>query len=145
MTLEQTIAQMRTAENLWRQTLTQHRLAPPDDGFSGRLLDQADACRKQQDAYARAAQTPGLGWDPLPPAARRDPPYELRADSGRRGPLRLWSQFDDGLAELNKAFEGPSLKAIADAFGALAEALDALGEAVAEEDGRVRRAQAASR
>ncbi len=135
MTLEHVVTQMRTAQNLWQQTLAQHRLAPPDDGFSARLLDQSGACRKLQISYAAGAETPGLGWTPLPHADRREPPPETRPDSGRRGPEALWAKHDATIEALSAAFEGTSLKAISDAFGDLADVLYALGTAVAEEDG----------
>ena len=134
MTLEQALGQVRSAENLWRQTLAQHRLAPPDAGFPGRLADQSDAARKTHNAYAQAATMPGLAWDPLP-HARREPPYELRPDSGRRGPQELWERYDDANRALSDALEGPSLEAIASAYGALADSLSALAAAVGAEDG----------
>jgi hypothetical protein len=134
MTLEQALGQVRSAENLWRQTLAQHRLAPPDLGFADRLADQADAARKTQNAYAQAAAMPGLAWNPLP-HARREPPYELRPDSGRRGPQEVWQRYDEANQALSDALEGPSLDAIASAYGALADSLIALAEAVRDEDG----------
>jgi hypothetical protein len=136
MTLEQALGQVRSAENLWRQTLAQHRLATPDLGFAERLADQADAASKTHHAYAQAAAMPGLAWDPLP-HARREPPYELRPDSGRRGPQELWERYDQANQALSDALEGPSLEAIASAYDDLAASLSALAEAVADQDGIV--------
>jgi hypothetical protein len=133
MTLEHTLRQLRTAENQWHQTLAQHRQAPPDKEFAARLADQADACRKMQKAHDSAAKIRGLAFDPLPPG-RRDPPYELRPDSGRRGPSELWKRFDQATEALNKAWQGASMQAIADAFGELARTLALLARAVAAED-----------
>lgn len=131
MTLEEAIAQVRAAENRWRQTLTQHRLAPPDAGFPDRLADQADAARKAQAAYALAATIPGLVWTPLPPA-RRELPAELRPESARPGPGPLWETFDHTAQTLSDSWEGSSLEAIASAYGGLADALDSLAEPVIE-------------
>lgn len=130
---------MNAADHTFRAALRQHRLAPPDDGFSRRLKDFADACESQQIACAYAAGE-GLGWEPMP-AARRPAPPELRPDSGRRGPVELWAKFDPAWEDLNKALEGISLAAVARAFGELATNLRELCTAVAEEDGRSARAQ----
>ena len=135
MTLEQALGQMRSAENRWRQTLAQHRLAPPDAGFASRLADQAAACHAAHDAYAYAATIEGLAWDPLPADARLDAPYELRPDSGRRGPAELWQRFDEAIEQLNQALKGSVLGPIGDAFGALGTALDTVSQVVVEEDG----------
>jgi hypothetical protein len=133
MTLERALRQIRTAENRWHQTLAKHRQAPPDTGFSARLADQADACRKMQKAHGLAAEIRGLAFDPLPPGIR-EPPYELRTDSGRRGPPELWERFDQATVKLTEAWQGTSLQAIADAFGELARTLALLARAVAEQD-----------
>jgi len=44
MSVERAINNMNAADHTWRAALRQHRLAPPDDGFSRRLKDFADAC-----------------------------------------------------------------------------------------------------
>jgi hypothetical protein len=87
-----------------------------------------------QKAYASAAEIRALEFEPLP-VERRDPPYELRPDSRRRGPSELWSRFDHATEALNQAWEGTSIQALADAHGELARILAALAIAVAEEDG----------
>jgi hypothetical protein len=133
MSAERAVTQLRAAETRWTSALRQHRLAPPDEGFSRRLRDFADACEQQQTAYAYAAQA-GLGWDPLPPASERRPPAELLPDSGRRGPAELWARFDDAIEQLNTALQGISLQAIARVFGELADVARQLSVAVAEED-----------
>jgi hypothetical protein len=143
MSADRALTELRAAESRWNSALRQHRLAPPDDGFSRRLRDFADACEQQQAAYSSAAQA-GLGWDPLPPASARRPPHELLPDSGRRGPAELWAQFDDTIDQLNAALQGVSLQAIARVFGELSEIARQLSVAVAGEDattpGRARRA-----
>src|SRR5947209_13676348 len=132
MSVERAINNMNAADHTFRSALRQHRLAPPDAAFSRRLKHFADACESQQTACDYAAQE-GLGWEPLPPA-RRPPPPELRADSGRRGPAELWAKFDPAWEDLGKALEGISLPAVARAFGQLATIARDLSVAVAEED-----------
>ena len=127
-TLDQALSQVRTAEVRWRQTLAQHRLAPPDADFANRLADQAEACRHAQNAYAKVAAIRGLVLEPLP-SRHREPPYELRPDSGRTGPEMLWEQYDRAFRALTDALEGTSLEELSNAFGGLADALDALAEA----------------
>ena len=139
MSVERAINNMNAADHTWRAALRQHRLAPPDDGFSRRLKDFADACESQQISCDYAAQE-GLGWEPMP-AARRAPPPELRPDSGRRGPSELWAMFDTDWEDLGKALEGISLPAVGRAFGELASITRQLSAAVDEEDARSRRAQ----
>jgi hypothetical protein len=133
MSAERAITQLRSAETRWTSALRQHRLAPPDADFSRRLRDFADACEQQQAAFSYAAQA-GLGWDPLPPASARRPPYELTPESGRRGPEALWEQFDETIDRLNIALQGVSLQAIARVFGELSEISRQLATAVTEED-----------
>jgi hypothetical protein len=133
MSVERAMNQMRAAEGRWDAALRQHRLAPPDDRFSRRLRDFADACEQQQAAYGYAV-TQGLGWTPLPPASARPLPHELSPDSGRRGPGELWERLDQANIDLNRALEGVSLQAIARAFGELSEIAHQLSAAVADED-----------
>jgi hypothetical protein len=142
MSAEQAISRLRAADTHYRQALRQHRLAPPDSGYSARLKDFADACEQQEAAY-RYADDNGLAWDPLPPSSGRRPPAELLPDSGRRGPEDLWERFDTAIDDLNRAFEGISLSAIARVFGELSDITRQLSIAVAEQDaaaaGRARR------
>jgi hypothetical protein len=139
MSVERAINNMNAADHTFRAALRQHRLAPPDDGFSRRLKDFADACESEQIACDYAARE-GLGWEPMP-AARRSPPPELRPDSGRRGPSELWAKFDTAWEDLAKALEGISLPAVARAFDELAIVARELSSAVAEQDLRTRRAR----
>jgi hypothetical protein len=132
MSVERAINQMNAADHTFRSALRDHRLAPPDAGFSRRLRNFADACESQQIATDYAAQE-GLGWEPMPDA-RRPPPPELRADSGRRGPREQWKRFDVSWEDLNTALQGISLPAIARAFDELATVLRAISVTVAEED-----------
>jgi hypothetical protein len=132
MSVERAINNMNAADHTFRAALRQHRTAPPDAGFARRLKDFADACESEQIACDYAAQE-GLGWEPMPPA-RRLPPPELRPDSGRRGPPKLWDSFDTAWEDLSKALEGLSLPAVARAFAELATLSRQLSTVVADQD-----------
>jgi hypothetical protein len=123
--------QFERAQTRWREALKSHRLAPPDPGFAGRLAELAAACR--EDALAcRAANT----WWEWPAVSREgEVPYELRPNTGRRGPAELWATFDATVAALNRAGATTDLLAVADAYDAMAQAAGALADAIAREDG----------
>jgi hypothetical protein len=129
VTLDRAMNQLRIAERSWQTALRQHVTAPPDPGYPRRLRDLADACEEQQIAYDYAARQ-GLGWTPLPPA-ERPAPHELTPASGRPGPPELWTEFDQALEDLSRAFEGISIPAIARAFGEISLAARALSAAIA--------------
>ena len=130
MTLDRAMTQLRVAEASWQNALKQHRMAPPDAGYSRRLRKLADACEQQEIAYDYAAKQ-GLGWNPLPPA-KRPAPHELSPESGRPGPPELWQEFDQAIEDLSRAFEGISVAAIARAFGEISRIARALSAAVAD-------------
>ncbi len=130
MTVERAIDQLRTAEQRWTIALSQHRLAPPDDGYPRRLRDLADACEQQHVAFEYAAAQ-GLGWNPPPAAAVLTLPHELDPSRGRRGPRELWTRFDLAADDLRHALAGISLAAIARAFGELSSVARDLAEQLA--------------
>ena len=82
-----------------------------------------------RDAHARALDA-GLAWRPVAGSYRARPPYELRPGTGRRGPEELWTRFDAAVERLNVAGAGDSLAEIVAAYSALAEAAGALTEAL---------------
>jgi hypothetical protein len=125
-------AAFRAAQERWRDALEVHRLAPPDAGFSARLGALAGAATDEAGA-CRAAEAAGFAWPPHR-ASSSKPPYELRPESGRRGPHDLWSRFDGAVAELNRAATGTDLLAVADAYEQLARAAAELAEAVEQID-----------
>lgn len=118
----------------WAQANRDHRLAPPDAGFSRRLANFAGAAAKLRDGFQAAADA-GLGWKPQAGISNALPPYELRPESGRRGPGELWDTFDAAIDTRRKALEGTDATAIAEAFAQLAIAARQLAVAVAEMDG----------
>lgn len=118
----------------WAQANRDHRLAPPDAGFSHRLANFARAAAQLRDGFQAAANA-GLGWKPQAGVSNALPPYELRPESGRRGPAELWQAFDAAIDTRRKALEGTDARAIAEAFAQLAAAGRQLAVAVAEIDG----------
>ena len=111
-----------------------HELAPPNAGFRDRLRALSEAANAMRATHARALEA-GLAWRPIEGSERARPPYELRSGTGRRGPDDLWERFDAAVERLNQAGAGDSLAdlvaayaAVAEAAGALADALKAAGE-----------------
>lgn len=124
---------VRHASDGWAQAMRAHKLAPPDPGFAGRLRDLSEAAADEQVAWEHA-HAAGLLWRPVPGAEHAAPPYELRPETGRRGPAELWARFDAAVAGLNRAITGSDAAMVADAFGEMSEAAEALADAVERED-----------
>jgi hypothetical protein len=125
---------VREAQSAWAGAMRSHELAPPDAGFRARLRALSEAADRMRATHARALEA-GLAWRPVEGSERARPPYELRPGTGRRGPEELWAQFDVAVERLNRAGAGDSLAelvaayaAVAEAAGALADALEAAGE-----------------
>jgi hypothetical protein len=125
---------VREAQSGWADAMRTHHLAPPDADFRHRLRALYEAAEAMRDTHARALEA-RLAWRPVKGSDQARPPYELRPGTGRRGPEELWARFDDAVARLNEAGGGDSLAdviagyaAVAEAAGALADALDAAGE-----------------
>jgi hypothetical protein len=124
---------VRQASHSWADAMRAHKLAPPDAGFSARLGTLAQAAATEQVAWEHA-HAAGLLWRPVPGAETAEPPYELRPGTGRRGPEDLWRTFDAAVVELNRAITGSDAADVADAFGDMATAAQALADAVEHED-----------
>lgn len=124
---------VRQASSAWAEAMRAHKLAPPDAGFAARLRALAEAAAAEQVTWEHA-HAAGLLWRPVPGAEHAEPPYELRPGTGRRGPQRLWEQFDAAVRRLNHAIAGTSAADVADAFGEISAAAAALADALAEED-----------
>jgi hypothetical protein len=138
----QILRAVRHASEGWAQAMRAHKLAPPDPGFAQRLRVLSEAAADEQVAWEHA-HAAGLLWRPVPGAENAAPPYELRRDTGRRGPAELWTRFDAAVAELNLAITGSDAAKVADAFGEMSEAAGALADAVGCEDAAADRADAA--
>ena len=128
---------VRHASDSWAQAMRAHKLAPPDPGFAERLRGLSEAAAAEQVAWEHA-HAAGLLWRPVPGAENSAPPYELRPDTGRRGPEDLWERFDAAVAGLNRAITGSDAAVVADAFGEMAEAAGALSDALASEESPAR-------
>jgi hypothetical protein len=124
---------VRHASDGWAEAMRAHKLAPPDPGFAQRLHALSEAAGAEQVAWEHA-HAAGLLWRPVPGAENAAPPYELRPDTGRRGPAALWERFDAAVAGLNRAITGSDAAKVADAFGEMSEAASALSEAVSHQD-----------
>jgi hypothetical protein len=130
---QQVLHLIRHASAGWAEAMRAHKMAPPDPGFAARLQRLSEAAAAEQVAWEQA-NSAGLMWRPVPGAERAEPPYELRAGTGRRGPEDLWIRFDGAVIELNRAIAGSSATVVATAFGAMADAAGGLAEAVRRED-----------
>src|SRR5438874_1936348 len=124
---------LRDAKAAWGQAMTAHKMAPPDAAFASRLRALASAAETEREACEEAAQA-DLLWRPIPGAQASQPPYELRPGTGRRGPAELWERFDAAVQSLNHAITGTNVVVVSRAFGELASAAGALGDAIEAED-----------
>jgi hypothetical protein len=129
---EQAQRAFASAQHSWGEALAAHRLAPPDAGFSARLGALASSAAAEAGA-CRAAAEAGFSWPPHR-ASDSGPPYELRPESGRRGPAELWRRFDRAVAHLSRVGTGTDLLAVADAYEELAAVTDELSDAIEAED-----------
>jgi hypothetical protein len=123
--------EFQTAQRSWIHAVRSHRLAPPDADFSQRLAALAEAARLEAEICRRADRA-GYEW-PRHRAAS-DPPYELRPDSGRRGPEGLWQRFDAAVSELNRATGRDKIGRVADAYAAIATIARELSDAIERDD-----------
>jgi hypothetical protein len=135
---------VRHASVSWAEAMRAHKLAPPDEGFAGRLEKLSEAAAAEQLAWQQAHEA-GMQWRPVAGAASAEPPYELRAGTGRRGPEDLWLLFDNAVMEMNRAISGSEALEVATAFGAVAEAAAKLARAIGDEDQITREARELAR
>jgi hypothetical protein len=113
--------------------MTAHKMAPPDADLASRLRTLAAAADAERQACEEAAEA-GLLWRPISGAQASQPPYELRPDTGRRGPVELWERFDRAVKDLNHAITGTNVVVVGRAFGGLAAAAGGLAHAVESEE-----------
>jgi hypothetical protein len=124
---------VRDAQSAWAGAMRSHELAPPDAGFQGRVRALSEAADAMRATHARALEA-GLAWRPVEGSERARPPYELRPETGRRGPEQLWERFDAAVERLNHAGAGDSLADLVAAYAAVAEAAAALADALEDPD-----------
>jgi hypothetical protein len=120
---------VREAQSAWAGAMRSHELARPDAGFRDRLRALSEAADVMRETHARALDA-GLAWRPVEGSERARPPYELRPGTGRRGPEELWARFDAAVERLNQAGAGDSLADLVAAYAAVAEAAGALADAL---------------
>ena len=135
MSIDRASDLLRLAEADWSEALDAHILAEPNPEFASRLRDFASAAERQREAM-QYAHDMGFEWNPLPSSRDHEPPYELSSRSGRVGPSDLWANFDAVYGRWDKALEQRSLQVVAQAFGDLAEATEALARSVDRLPGR---------
>lgn len=116
----QAVEQVQLADQRWNAALDASVLAPPDEDFSRRLREIADACEQEAAALQMAAST-GIGWNPAPGSSNMKLSYELRPGGNRPGPAETWETFDEAVRRLGVAMEGVAVSAVARGFGELSE------------------------
>ncbi len=129
---EEIQAEFKAAQSGWADALRAHRLAPPDPGYSARLLALCRAAHAEATICWEAHEA-GYKW-PRHRAAGGEPPYELRPESGRRGPEIAWQRFDAAVEALNRATRGTDLQRVGSAYEEMAVAAGALAEEIEFED-----------
>jgi hypothetical protein len=129
---EEIQAAFKAAQSGWANALRAHRLAPPDAGFSARILELSRAAHAEAMICWEAHEA-GYKW-PRHRAAAGEPPCELRPDSGRRGPDIAWQRFDAAVEALNRATRSADLHRVGSAYEELAVAAGALAESVELQD-----------
>lgn len=129
---EEVQAAFRAAQGGWMQALRAHRLAPPDAGFSARLAELSRAAHAEA-LICWKAHDAGYKW-PRHRAAGGEPPYELRPDSGRRGPEVAWQRLDAAVEALNRATGQTDLHRVGSAYEEMAAAAGLLAGEIEHED-----------
>jgi hypothetical protein len=129
---QQVLSDFKDGMASWASAVQAHKQAPPDLGFAARLVALAHGA-SEAARVCRAADAQGFEW---PPARKADsePPYELRAGTGRRGPEHLWRRFDQAITRLGTMAAGEDMLEVARAYEELAEIAGELAEAVRAED-----------
>ncbi len=117
----------------WAGAVDAHKLAPPDLNFADRLASLARGA-SEAARVCRTAGVAGFEW-PSARKAESEPPYELRPGTGRRGPEKLWTRFDDATTRLATVAAGRDMLKVARAYEELSAIAGELAQAVKAEDG----------
>jgi len=128
----QLLSQFKDGMASWASAVQAHKQAPPDLNFAPRLAALAEGA-SEAARVCRAADSAGFAW---PPARKADsaPPYELRPDTGRRGPRELWRRFDQAITRLSTVAAGEDMLEVARAYEELSAIAAELSQAVEAED-----------
>jgi hypothetical protein len=128
----QILSEFKDGMASWASAVQAHKQAPPDLNFADRLAALAKGA-SEAARVCRAADAAGFAW---PPARKADsePPYELRPDTGRRGPQELWQRFDQAITRLSTMAAGENILEVARAYDELAAIAGELAKAVKADD-----------
>ena len=128
----QLLSQFKDGMASWASAVEAHKQAPPNHNFAARLAALAEGA-SEAARVCRAADAAGFAW---PPARKADsaPPYELRPDTGRRGPQQLWRRFDQAITRLSTVAAGEDMLEVARAYEELSAIGAELSQAVETED-----------
>jgi hypothetical protein len=128
----QILGEYERGMHAWATAIDAHKMAPPDKGFASRLASLAHGA-SEAARVCREAGEAGFEW---PSARKADsaPPYELRPDTGRRGPEALWRLFDRAVAHLRMMATGTDMLDVANAYEEMAAIAGELARAVEAED-----------
>jgi hypothetical protein len=129
---EEIQTEFQAAQTAWRNALRAHRLAPPDAGFSARLRALSTAAHVEAEICWKAHEA-GYRWPRHRPAGG-EPPYELRPESGRRGPELAWERFDNAVDVLNSAACQTNLHRVGSAYEEMSVAAGLLAGDIEYED-----------
>ncbi|HUY59412.1 MAG TPA: helix-turn-helix domain-containing protein [Solirubrobacteraceae bacterium] len=132
--MEQIIAGIQQADEIWATAQAASENAPPDPGFALRVRVLADACEQQANWLLTAAQTRGFEWTPLPDRRGVVISHELRPGANRPGPPELWDEFDRAVQRLGIAMEGRLMYSVAWAYRSLAEVMHTIADALLDEE-----------
>jgi len=129
---QQILGDFKAGMARWASAVQAHKQAPPDENFAARLTALSQGA-SEAARVCRAADAAGFEW---PPARKADsePPYELRAGTGRRGPEELWQRFDQATTRLGTMAAGTNMLEVARAYEELAAIAVELAKAVEAED-----------
>jgi hypothetical protein len=128
----QILSEFKKGIATWASAVEAHKQAPPDENFADRLAALSKAASEAAHV-CRTADAAGFEW---PPARKADsePPYELRPDTGRRGPQQLWQRFDQAITRLGTMAAGQEMLEVANAYDGLAAIARELAQTVRSED-----------
>src|SRR5487761_2009996 len=130
---QQILSDFKQGMASWAGAVKAHKQAPPANGFADRLAALGTGA-SEAARVCHIVDAAGFEW---PPARKADsePPYELRPDTGRRGPQELWRRFDQAITRLGTVASGTDILEVARAYEELAAIAAELAKAVEVEDG----------
>lgn len=113
---------LRAADSRWTEAVRTFHAYPE------RLRRLAEAAENQRKAFM-FAEICGVKWKPRESASGLHLAPELE-EPNRVGPARLWAQFDAAVERFGDALTGDALLPIAQAFGDMSQAANAIADAL---------------